>query len=221
MKLNPRNSAECSTMIDGLQAKLDTLIEAPVESSRSDLVEFHFDLYMNEISVASEHYYNGTQKTYTVKFDEDGVMDDDVEWENIYDGGYMDYRRLPKEVRAVCEEIARLALEIESLENLMLDLQEEEEQAVELQEVNAESVKVVDADTVKIVGKCTVKAIGNIKDIGTACFVVYLHKDKESDSASVFIKDCNDLRKVSKANHSALEAAVIDQVKFLRVILSR
>lgn len=209
-------SKDCAAALDFLHAKFDTLLDAPVQSPRSELVEYHFDAYMNEISIASEHYYNGTQKTYTVKFDDNAVIDNDVEYETENDGGYCAYRRLPKAVRAVCEEIVCLSVEIEALENLMYELQEKEEQAVEqeeltveLQGANAESLQVI-GDAVKVIGYCTVKSIGAF------CFTVYLHKDKKDDYACISV---NDYRKANKPIIYAIQKELINRFEPLRAIL--
>lgn len=209
-------SKDCAAALDDLHAKLDMILDTAVQSPRSELVEYHFDAYMNEISIASEHYYNGTQKTYTIKFDDNAVIDDDVEYETVNDGGYCSYRHMPKAVRNACEEIARLSVEIEALENLMYELQEKEEQAVEqeemdveLQGANAESMQVID-DALKVVGKCTVKSVG------TFCYTVYIHKDKKDDYACI---EVNDYRKSNKPIIYTIQKALINRFDPLRAIL--
>ena len=209
-------SKDCAAALDDLHAKLDMILDAAIPSPRSELVEYHFDAYMNEISIASEHYYNGTQKTYTIHFDDNAVIDDDVEYETESDGGYCEYRRMPKAVRKACEEIARLSVEIEALENLMYELQEKEEQAVEqeetaveLQGANSESMQVI-GGAVKIVGTCTVKSVGAF------CYTVYLHKDKKDDYACISV---NDYRNANKPIIYAIQKALINRFEPLRAIL--
>lgn len=209
-------SKDCAAALDDLHAKIDMILDAAVPSPRSELVEYHFDAYMNEISIASEHYYNGTQKTYTVKFDDNAVIDDDVEYETETDGGYCAYRCMPKAVRTACEEIAHLSVEIEALENLMYELQEKEEQAVEqeelkveLQGANADSMQVI-GDAVKVIGKCT------LKSVGAFCYTAYLHKDKKDDYACISV---NDYRKSNKPVIYAIQKELINRFEPLRAIL--
>lgn len=209
-------SKDCAAALEDMHDKLDMILDAAIPSPRSELVEYHFDAYMNEISIASEHYYNGTQKTYTVHFDDNAVIDDDVEYETGDDGGYCVYRRMPKAVRNACEEIARLSVEIEALENLMYELQEKEEQAVEqeeteveLQGANAESMQVI-GDAVKVVGTCTVKSVGAF------CYTVYLHKNKKDDYVLISV---NDYRKSNKPIIYAIQKELISRFEPLRTIL--
>lgn len=112
--------------LDTLQARLDTLQSTSVPSTRSEAVMYDFDVSLHEITISAEHWDKGTLKTYTVSYDKDGMICCDVDWETDTDGGYTDYRRLPKAVRKVCEELVRLTIEIEALEEAE-EAQEEEE----------------------------------------------------------------------------------------------
>lgn len=156
-------SKDCATAIDDLKDKIDVILDAAIPSPRSELVKYHFNgVLSNEIEFFSEHWENGVQKTYTVHYDDNGMINDDVDYETETDGGYCEFHRLPKAVRTACIELVSLSVEIEALENLMYELQEKEEQeveqeetAVELQGANAESMQVI-GDAVKVIGKCTV-----------------------------------------------------------------
>lgn len=111
-----------TTSIEALETKLDALLDTAIPSPRSEDVSYTFDSALHEITIYKEHWDKGTLKTYTVSYDKDGTICCDVDWETDTDGGYTDYRRLPKEVRRVCEELISLSIEIEALE----EAQEEE-----------------------------------------------------------------------------------------------
>lgn len=110
---------------ENLQARLDILLGASVPSPRSEAVSYGFDVNLHEITVSAEHWDRGVIRVYYINFDDEGVIDEDVTWETEDDGGYMAFKRLPKDVRRICKELAKITIEIEALEEAQ-EAQEEE-----------------------------------------------------------------------------------------------
>lgn len=119
-----------------IEEKLDTYVGMSFASPRSEYVTYEIDFIdSDEILINANHCYNGLIRDYTVDI-LDGV-NDDVEYnlynaeEEIVDGGYMSFDRLPKIIRNAVLEIYALYKELEKLDNILDTRAEEEEEEPE------------------------------------------------------------------------------------------
>lgn len=107
---------------------LETLYEARIDSSRSDNYYDGFDCCLGEITFCLTSGETGDMiKEYTVLFNEEtGEIDQDVEYNTEYDGGYCVYSRLPKALRAHIEAIVE-ACKFEESEHTQAIIEDFEE----------------------------------------------------------------------------------------------
>lgn len=119
------------TLKSCLEEQINNYVGMPFPSLRSDLVTYEIDsIDPDEVLITVNHYFNGLIRDYTVSIN--GGVDDDVEYnrynadEEIVDGGYMSFDRLPKIIRNAVLEIYALYKEFETINNI-LDTRAEEE----------------------------------------------------------------------------------------------
>lgn len=214
-------SADAQTLSESLRAKLDTIIETSIPSPRSEVVEYHFNgAFCNELEFYSEHWEKGVQKTYTVHYDDNGMIDDDVDYETKNDGGYCSFHRLPKAVRTACEEIIKLSLEIDAAEALRDELAESEDNAldVELVEASTESIKAEESPilhSVVVVSKGMATLVTNNGHNVYVAFRLYTHSKENSDKDRIELI-YNDMRYADKIDHSKVEQLLMKRFEPLR-----
>lgn len=141
------------TLKSDIEEKLDTYIGMSFASTRSELVTYEIDFVASdEVLIAANHDYKGLIRGYTV--DIDGGVNDDVEYniynadEEITDGGYMSFDRLPKILRNAILEIYALYKELETIDNILdarAEESEEEEVVAEEPEEDKEVHYIADA----------------------------------------------------------------------------
>lgn len=132
MNYSDMTTEKLETLKATVEEKLDSYIGMSFASTRSEFVTYEIDsVYYDEVLIAANHDSNGLIRGYTVTID-DGDVDDDVEYnryntdEEIVDGGYMSFDRLPKDVRNAILEISSLYKDLETINNI-LDARTEEE----------------------------------------------------------------------------------------------
>lgn len=119
-------------------------------SLRSELVTYEIDsVDSDEVLINANHFFDGLIRDYTVKIF--GGVDDDVEYnrynadEEITDGGYMSFDRLPKDVRNAVLEVYALYKKLEEINSILdnrLDTHDyEEEEEVETEEKTEEKTE--------------------------------------------------------------------------------
>ena len=125
--------------------QISEYVSMSFQSPRSDLVSYEIDsIDSDEIVITANHYFNGLIRDYTVTISDS--VDDDVEYnhynadEEIVDGGYMSFDRLPKAIREAVCEIYALYKKLSEINNILdtrldtHDYEEEEEEATEEEE---------------------------------------------------------------------------------------
>lgn len=107
---------------------LENLYEKRIDSTRSDNYYSGFDCCFGEITFCLTSGETGdTIKEYIVRFDEEsGEIDQDVEYNTEFDGGYCVYSRLPKNLRAHIEAIVE-AYKIEENDQYQATIEDFEE----------------------------------------------------------------------------------------------
>ena len=122
---------QLETLKADIEEKLDAYVGMTFASPRSEYVSYEIDsVDADEIVINANHDLNGLIRDYTVTIS-DGV-DDDVEYnlynaeEEIIDGGYMSFDRLPKDVRNAILEISSLYKDLEKINNILEARAEEE-----------------------------------------------------------------------------------------------
>ena len=136
MNYSDLTTEKLESLKSSIEERLDTYVGMSFASPRSEFVTYEIDsVASDEVVITANHFFDGLLRDYTVTIDR-GV-DDDVEYnlyntdEEIVDGGYMSFDRLPKDVRnAVCE-ISSLYKEIEKLDNILNTRAEESEEDAE------------------------------------------------------------------------------------------
>ena len=133
---------QLETLKSSIEEKIDAYIGMSFASSRSEYVTYEIDsVDTDEILINANHDYKGLIRDYTVTID--GGVDDDVEYniynayEEIADGGYMSFHRLPKDVQNAIIEIYEFYKDLETIDNI-LDSRSEEEEEEEEEEKDTE-----------------------------------------------------------------------------------
>ena len=143
-------SAMTTEKLLALQSTFEEQINAYVgmsfASARSELVTYEIDsVDYNEILITANHYFDGLIRDYTIKIF--GGVGGDVEYnrynadEEITDGGYMSFDRLPKIIRNAILEIYALHKKLEEINNILetrLDTHDYEEEEEETEEKTKE-----------------------------------------------------------------------------------
>ena len=122
---------QLETLKSSIEEKLDDYVGMSFPSLRSDSVSYEIDsVDSDEVVITANHFFDGLLRDYTVTIN--GGVDDDVEYnrynadEEIVDGGYMPFDRLPKILRIMILEIYELYKKLETIDNI-LDTRAEEE----------------------------------------------------------------------------------------------
>lgn len=131
---------QLETLKSSIEEKLNDYVGMSFPSLRSELVSYEIDsVDSDEVVITANHYFNGLIRDYTVKIF--GGVDDDVEYnrynadEEVIDGGYMPFDRLPKILRIMILEIYDLYKKLETIDTI-LEARSEEEPEEETEEVN-------------------------------------------------------------------------------------
>lgn len=131
---------QLESLKSSIEEKLSDYIGMAFPSTRSEYVTYEIDSAdPDEVLITANHDLDGLIRDYTVAIEDYGV-NDDVEYnrynadEEIVDGGYMSFDRLPKVIRNAVIEIYELYKELETINNI-LDARAEEE-TEESKEVN-------------------------------------------------------------------------------------
>ena len=129
---------QLETLKSDIEEKLNDYVGMSFASPRSEYVTYEVDsVDSDEILINANHDLDGLIRDYTV--DILGGVNDDVEYnrynadEEIVDGGYMSFDRLPKILRNAILEIYALYKELETINNI-LDARAEEEPEEEPEE---------------------------------------------------------------------------------------
>lgn len=131
MNYSNMTTEKLESLLTALEVKLDCYVGMSFMSPRSDSVSYEIDsVDSDEVLINANHFFNGLIRDYTVTID--GGVYDDVEYnrynadEEIVDGGYMSFDRLPKIIRNAVLEIYALYREIGKINNI-LDARAEKE----------------------------------------------------------------------------------------------
>ena len=145
MNYSVMTTEQLETLKSSIEEKIDAYIGMSFSSTRSEYVTYEIDSAdSDEVLIAANHDYKGLIRDYTVTIS--GGVDDDVEYnrynaeEEIVDGGYMSFDRLPKDLRNAILDIYALYKDLETIDNIIDSRSEEEVTEEEPEEVSIANV---------------------------------------------------------------------------------